>query len=217
MKRIQLINLLFIASLVFSFTACKTSSDVMSSNWIQKRKYNKGFYVSKKVKTENDQANAEKEQGQGKEQGQEASSSAVAQLAEKKETTTPEPTTAAERMPDQQLTSKRMESAPIASSQKELTVNPAKNSTTIPLSPIEDEVIVQRMNELSAFVEQSGERTPNDDTEFLLLIILAIVLPPLAVFLMYDISNEFWLSILLTLLFWLPGIVYALYLVFQNN
>lgn len=51
-----------------------------------------------------------------------------------------------------------------------------------------------------------------DDTEFILIIILCIVLPPLAVFLMYDLSPQFWLSLLLTILFWLPGVIYALIL-----
>ncbi|MFM7838914.1 MAG: YqaE/Pmp3 family membrane protein [Chitinophagaceae bacterium] len=45
---------------------------------------------------------------------------------------------------------------------------------------------------------------------------LAVFLPPLAVFLKEEeINARFWISILLTLLFWLPGIVYALLVVFE--
>ncbi|MDG1262132.1 MAG: YqaE/Pmp3 family membrane protein [Flavobacteriales bacterium] len=54
-----------------------------------------------------------------------------------------------------------------------------------------------------------------DDTEFILIVILCVVLPPLAVVLMYDISTEFWISLLLTLLFWVPGVIYALILAFD--
>ncbi len=53
---------------------------------------------------------------------------------------------------------------------------------------------------------------PNTNT--LLLAILAILLPPLAVYLHEDdINTKFWLSLLLTLLFWLPGVIYALFII----
>ena len=38
-----------------------------------------------------------------------------------------------------------------------------------------------------------------------------ILLPPLGVFLHYGVKLEFWICILLTLLGWLPGIIYAYY------
>lgn len=44
-------------------------------------------------------------------------------------------------------------------------------------------------------------------------IILAILLPPAAVFLHDGIGTTFWISVLLTLLFYLPGIIYALLIV----
>ncbi|MBA2498147.1 MAG: YqaE/Pmp3 family membrane protein [Chitinophagaceae bacterium] len=48
-------------------------------------------------------------------------------------------------------------------------------------------------------------------TNTLLLVILAILLPPLAVYLHQgEINSKFWIALLLTLLFWIPGIIYAL-------
>ncbi len=47
----------------------------------------------------------------------------------------------------------------------------------------------------------------------ILLIILAILIPPLAVGLYEGITNRFWISLLLTLLFFLPGMIYALLIV----
>ncbi|RIJ42100.1 YqaE/Pmp3 family membrane protein [Pontibacter oryzae] len=44
-------------------------------------------------------------------------------------------------------------------------------------------------------------------------IILAIFLPPLAVFLHDGIGTSFWINIILTLLFILPGIIHALLVV----
>lgn len=53
-------------------------------------------------------------------------------------------------------------------------------------------------------------------TNTLLLVILAILLPPLAVYLHEGaINNRFWISLLLTLLFWLPGIIYALIVILE--
>lgn len=44
-------------------------------------------------------------------------------------------------------------------------------------------------------------------------IIAAIVVPPLGVFLARGITSAFWISCLLTLLGWLPGVLFALYVV----
>ncbi|AKQ47617.1 hydrogenase expression protein [Rufibacter radiotolerans] len=46
-----------------------------------------------------------------------------------------------------------------------------------------------------------------------LKLVLAILLPPLAVYLHEGIGTRFWVSILLTLLFFLPGVIYALLVV----
>ncbi|KAL8505304.1 hypothetical protein ACS0TY_016517 [Phlomoides rotata] len=43
-------------------------------------------------------------------------------------------------------------------------------------------------------------------------IIIAILLPPLGVFLKYGCNVEFWICLLLTILGYLPGILYALYI-----
>jgi uncharacterized membrane protein YqaE (UPF0057 family) len=60
--------------------------------------------------------------------------------------------------------------------------------------------------------EKKNGRETDDRT--ILLVILAILLPPLAVYLYEEeINNRFWISLLLTILFWLPGVVYALVLI----
>ncbi|MEP5253703.1 MULTISPECIES: YqaE/Pmp3 family membrane protein [Winogradskyella] len=45
----------------------------------------------------------------------------------------------------------------------------------------------------------------------LITIILSILLPPLAVFLNRGLGTEFLISLLLTLVGWLPGVIYAFY------
>jgi uncharacterized membrane protein YqaE (UPF0057 family) len=56
------------------------------------------------------------------------------------------------------------------------------------------------------------------DTDTLLLVILAILLPPLAVYLYEgEINNRFWISLILTLLGWLPGVIYALVVILGEH
>lgn len=56
----------------------------------------------------------------------------------------------------------------------------------------------------------TGEASTNQ----LLLVVLAIILPPLAVYLHEGVINsKFWLDLILTLLFFLPGVIYALIVV----
>jgi uncharacterized membrane protein YqaE (UPF0057 family) len=47
----------------------------------------------------------------------------------------------------------------------------------------------------------------------LVRILLAILLPPLGVFLQVGIGLQFWINILLTLLGYVPGIVHALWII----
>ena len=47
-------------------------------------------------------------------------------------------------------------------------------------------------------------------------IIIAILLPPLGVFLQEGLGKHFWINILLTFLGYLPGIVHALYIIIKR-
>jgi uncharacterized membrane protein YqaE (UPF0057 family) len=47
----------------------------------------------------------------------------------------------------------------------------------------------------------------------LIRILIAILLPPLGVFLQVGFAGAFWLNILLTLLGYIPGIVHAVYII----
>jgi len=47
----------------------------------------------------------------------------------------------------------------------------------------------------------------------ILKIILAILLPPLGIFLQVGLGGHFWLNILLTLLGYFPGVIHAVYII----
>ena len=50
----------------------------------------------------------------------------------------------------------------------------------------------------------------------ILRILLAIVLPPVGVFLQVGLGLHFWLNILLTLLGYIPGIIHAIYIILKR-
>lgn len=63
--------------------------------------------------------------------------------------------------------------------------------------------------ELKSFRKQKSA-----DEKTILYVILAILLPPLAVYLHQEaINTKFWISLILTLLFWVPGVIYSLLVV----
>ena len=51
----------------------------------------------------------------------------------------------------------------------------------------------------------------------LVRILLAILLPPVGVFLTVGLGGQFWLNILLTLLGYLPGIVHAVWIIARRT
>lgn len=79
----------------------------------------------------------------------------------------------------------------------------------------------EKMKEVKQAVKDFKKNKRNGgeaDTNTLLLVILAILLPPLAVYLHEgEINTKFWISLLLTILFWIPGVIYALIVILGNG
>lgn len=70
-----------------------------------------------------------------------------------------------------------------------------------------------RVKEVKKYLKEYKANTANAtaSNDKVLLAILSILLPPLAVYLHQGSTNDtFWISVLLTLLFWLPGVIFAL-------
>ena len=77
--------------------------------------------------------------------------------------------------------------------------------------------IKEAKKEIKAF-KAAKKAGAEPSTNTLLLVILAILLPPLAVYLHQgEINSKFWISLILTLLFWLPGVIYALIVILGNG
>ncbi len=67
----------------------------------------------------------------------------------------------------------------------------------------------------SRFANNANTASYHGDVDLLILVLLAIFVPPLSVFLVKGLRNEFWIDIILTCLLWFPGIIYALIVIFD--
>ncbi|GJM34832.1 MAG: hypothetical protein DHS20C18_38330 [Saprospiraceae bacterium] len=69
--------------------------------------------------------------------------------------------------------------------------------------------------ELKTAIKDAKKVEASDD--LLLLVIVTILLPPLGMALYDGITNRFWLSLLLTLLFYVPGLIYTLVVILSGR
>jgi len=65
----------------------------------------------------------------------------------------------------------------------------------------------------SLFKSSSTKSVNDGSVNLLVLVILSILLPPLAVFLARGLNTPFWIDLILTIIFWIPGVIYALLIV----
>jgi uncharacterized membrane protein YqaE (UPF0057 family) len=63
----------------------------------------------------------------------------------------------------------------------------------------------------------AAEPQPKEAEMDILRILLAVLLPPLGVFLQVGIGLHFWLNILLTLLGYVPGIIHAVWVILTKQ
>ena len=68
-----------------------------------------------------------------------------------------------------------------------------------------------------AFRDYGDDRAEDGVASRILLIVLAILIPPLAAFLVTGFRGHFWLNLLLTILFYLPAQVHAVWLVMDRR
>ncbi len=82
------------------------------------------------------------------------------------------------------------------------------------LSRTERKARIKEVKKIAREYKAAKKAGSDVQTNTVLLAILCVILPPLAVGLHQgELNGKFWLSVLLTLLFWLPGVIYALIVV----
>lgn len=193
------------AFLLSILASCAGTSDVVSERGIQKRKYRKGYFVAKPSKAPELQQSLHHDA---------TPSSYEAQ-------TTPHPAVSSE-LPETPLSpvskSETSDLATTTSAETTAHESTRASKTGSAVSPKTTEknrslkLLRQGLSDYQtqAPIDLHSSDQVADDTELLLYVILAVILPPLAIFLLYGVGTEFIISLVLTILLWLPGVIYAL-------
>lgn len=193
----RIIGLLFAGAILAS---CSTNSDLASNSPIKKRRYTKGFQIDFKKKNK----------------AQNTTHLAQVQTKPSKELAKPESHQISGLEP---IASSKTEMSTITSPEKSFDSNPSMQNTApvteqIHLEPEEYTTNKERKRELKDAFKRYDNLNHNPvavsgDPQWLYFV-LAIIIPPLAIGLLYGITVEFWISLVLTLLFWLPGAIYSI-------
>lgn len=90
-----------------------------------------------------------------------------------------------------------------------------KKEWVLPVKPDRKTTFREARKMVRAFRKQ-WKKYDEDEDRTILLAVLCIFLPFLAVYLKEgEITDRFWISLLLSLLFWVPGVVYSFLVVFD--
>ena len=82
------------------------------------------------------------------------------------------------------------------------------------LSKKEKKTRIKEVKKQVKVFKKEKKENKSSKVEMWVLILLSILLPPLAVYLHQgEVNKKFWISIILTLLFWIPGVIYAILVV----
>lgn len=101
------------------------------------------------------------------------------------------------------------ESSAVVSEQNSLNIAQVKK-TTNKLS-LKERFLYKRISK----IKKRNNRFISPPEDEVLLVILAILLPPLAVYMLEGLTDYFWIDLILTILGWLPGVIFALYLILR--
>lgn len=203
------LSILSFALIAVFLGSCSTSSDLTGNSVLKKRRYTKGYQVNIKgnnTDKKNNSVTADMESLKAK------PVSAV-QPNSMAQTSLSTEITEADLVPNPK-TSNANESANDAKAQREITTAAVKTKIETGKKSSKHQFAKHFRSNSNAL--GSSMAAASGGESLVLYVILAILIPPLAVGLLYGIGTEFWISLVLTLLFYVPGLIYALIKVFQK-
>ena len=203
------LSILSVALIALILGSCSTSSDLTDTSVLKKRRYMKGYQVNIKgnnIEKKTNSITAEMESVETKPlQAMKTDNMAQASLSTD--------LTEADLAPNPII--------PAASEPMKNTKADRKMKTSPKITQIESNENSSKHRASKKYRSNSNLVVPtaavaSGGESLVLYIILGIILPPLAVGLLYGIGTEFWISLVLTIIFWIPGMIYALIKVFQK-
>jgi len=179
--------------------SCSTGNDVVSGRSIQKRKYNDGYYISWKKNNGNSESDI-------KESVKNSSEENVADNKSENLKTNIQPE-------NEKTLSFLVESAneDFVLTQEDVVSEIESNEISSPLVVTKPGIraitlkpgrLLETSNSIKKVSENSGA---SGDVMLILLVILAIILPPLAVFIFEGATGRFWITLVLWLIGWGVG------------
>ena len=211
MKKVRIISA--IAGLSIILASCGSSNNVVSNRLISKRKYTKGFHINSnghyKSSKSQEEENTNLAQTEQNEQTivfsrGDFQSRQVASVEGKSISTIKPESSATTHLEDQLLT--QTKDAETHALEKEIVSMDSKK----------DRIGHFSKEELKQAVKKSMHSpTPMDDTAMLIiLIILAILIPPLAVFIYEGATSRFWIDLILAIIGYGVGFLFFPHLAF---
>ena len=191
-------------------SSCSTSNDVASNRGIQKRKYNKGFFISKNAKGL-DTKKTQQKNVKPIELNEEITEVINSQINTKDNVS--------EFVNQSTNTELAISDGNVVLENDSKVKNvPVSDNKTESTETLENDNLKTNINKKKTLKKQTKQqhknKSPGSDVELILLVILAIIIPPLAVFLYEEASTRFWIDLILALLGWgflawiLPGFVF---------
>ena len=221
MKRLASINVYIIIVLVLG--ACSASNNVVNNNLISKRKYEKGFHLNKKSKIAVEKDKIAKNTAMKTEETFDVSSlenlsfSQVLANGDGAVSSYSELDLILEGFAFESATSNGFAPVVVADT-PELEASEAENSIQTDLQTVNSEKSVVKKNLKTTRKNQTNKKNQGSggDEMFILAIIFAIIIPPLGVAIYTNIDwTKVLIALLLTFLLYLPGMIYALLVVFD--
>jgi uncharacterized membrane protein YqaE (UPF0057 family) len=199
MKKNMYILVSGLIAVTFLFGSCKSLTNLS----IEKRQHRGGYYVdwgNGKVKTDPVKNTSAK----AKQSKETPKTSATAQQAK----------------PVSKTVSATTEQKKSTTAEATVTNAEPKRVHSTSTFKVKEEAVAQRESSskktMSSFSYSfsDSDKSSSSETPTWVLAVLCVLLPPLAVFLHLGIGTEFWISLILTLIFWIPGVIYAFVVIF---
>lgn len=195
MKKFTIINLLIVFAFILG--ACGSSNSVVNNHLISKRKYTKGFHVNKRSNLKSDKGE-EEVVALKKDSNKEVVKSTRKNAIESKETSI-QPKEVMAALQTKESNSSASE-GPGSTNSVSLSDGPDQDGSTREARVEKNEVNSNESNTSSKTTKSKDlTRSPDlgDPIMLILAIILALIIPPLAILIFKGVSTWFWVDLLL--------------------
>jgi uncharacterized membrane protein YqaE (UPF0057 family) len=205
----KLLSLFILSAILVS---CGTSNSVVNDGLFQKRKYTSGWFIKKNKNVEKKSSNKEGLAFQDKVNLEKPKNEKIIvknddKALEKTKVIADNKESSLQIVKKKETNKKEKQSD--FKNAKSITKTNTKNKQDLTINTFGNEKEDLKTESKS----ENNSNSSSSDVALILLVILCFILPPLAVWLASSDTTQLIISIILTLLFWLPGIIHALLVV----